>query len=956
MAASPVVAPPSPRPIASSARSAPEDERAELLDLLRRDAILHRSDEQPVLSRDGSSARWMLDSLAVSLTPRGAELAARCLLRTLTQFEGRQLATSGLTGVPLLQACVLEGRGRYTGGLVRKERKAHGSLKLIEGRLDPAEPVVMIDDSVSSGQSMLACARQLEEAGFHVEGGICLVRFGYDRGTARMQAAGYRTATVFDIYEDFIRFMDGEPDYPLNPTKQLLPPAPAGRRAAEGLHPAVLAREVMAEYLRSGEVLRAPLTLDRSYDGAGGCWVSVRLRSDIHRRPARNGFWHFPGEERGRVTDDVVRAAVQTARQLAKETDPLPLLDDCAVAVTFFGELEECTVGDLDNDRYGIVVRSRERAPRMGGALPRMPGIGNEWQQYVHAARRNARLQPLEPHLLYRHTVRKLVEPGAAWQPTGVPAPAERPRHEDGDVADPVAAWARTLVLREIGAVVAAEEPTRPTLPDAVVGLFVTVHADGRLIGCAGAFGGDCGHRLPELVSAAVHDRRFPEATARSGIAVSVSLLTDRHEIGQASPDWVVGPTRFAEQALQVRQRDRAGFVLPSVAVTHNLTPQQYVLEVVDKAGITRPPYFWTRYDCVSWLADGTGVRRMRGALPEGAPAGTPAAELDRLEPLLLRYTRRHAVPPEEPYAARYDVFADRLHTGAHPARVAYGAWVKARAGLRSEAADDLARADLRRGADGWIGDSIAESAFVVLAELALGQATAETERTAGTLAARIDGHGRCATHRDPADPREAFQDYAPGQALLALAAAASDGIDLPTGPVRRALRYYRMRFRRNTAWGAVAWLPQAYAAWGSLLGDDELTAFAFEVADHAVAFQSQKTGGFLNDHQRDAPGATTALYLEGIAAVRAAAHRIGDRAREQRYRTACAHGLEFLDSLVYQARDAAVLPNPEWALGGVRTSGTASDVRIDYVHHALSAVLGLRGIFGDASGAEVER
>ena len=63
----------------------------------------------------------------------------------------------------------------------------------------------------------------------------------------------------------------------------------------------------------------------------------------------------------------------------------LRLLDDCAVAVTFFGELEECTVGELDNDRYGIVVRSRERAPRMGGALPRMPGIANEWQQYVHA-------------------------------------------------------------------------------------------------------------------------------------------------------------------------------------------------------------------------------------------------------------------------------------------------------------------------------------------------------------------------------------------------------------------------------------------------------------------------------------------------------------------------------------------------------------------------------------------
>jgi len=951
MAAFPLLAPPSPRPIALSSVSPPDDERAELLELLRRDAILHRSDDQPVLARDGSSARWMLDSLAVTLTPRGAELAARCLLRTLAHFEGRQLATFGLTGVPLLQGCVLLGDGRYTGVLVRKERKAHGSLKLVEGRLDTAEPVVIIDDSVSSGHSVLACARRLEEAGFQVEGGVCLVRFGYDRGTARMLEAGYRAATVFDIYEDFIRFMDGEPNYQLNPTKQLLRPAEAGRCAAEGLHPAVLAREVMAEYLRSGQVLGAPLSLDRTYDGDGGCWVSVRLRSQIHQRPARNGFWHFPGEEADPVPEDVVRAAVQTAEQLGKQPDPLRLLDDCAVAVTFFGELEECTVGELDNDRYGIVVRSRERAPRMGGALPRMPGIANEWQQYVHAARRNARLLPLEPHVLYRHTVQKVVEPEETWQPTGVPAPSGRRWYEDVDVTGPVAEAARRLVLREVGAAPAAEEPTRPSLPDAVIGLFVTVYADGRLIGCAGAFGDDCGDRLPECVSAAVHDRRFPDAISTDCIAVSVSLLFDRHEIGQASPDWVVAPTRFAEQALQVRQRDRAGFVLPFVAVTQNLTPQQYVLEVVDKAGITRPPYVWTRYDCATWLADGTSVRRMRGALPEGAPADTPASQRARLEALLLRYPLRPSVPPDEPYLARYDVFADRLHAGAHVARVAYGAWVKARAGLRREAEDDLARAELRPDPDGWIGTSIAESAFVVLAGLELGEGTGETERTVATIAARIDGHGRFATHRDRSDARDAFQDYAPGQALLALATAARSGIDVPSAAVRHALRHYRMRFRQNTAWGGVAWLPQAYAAWGPLIGDDELTGFAFEVADRALTFQSRKNGGFLNDHQSDAPGATTALYLEGIAAVRTAAHQVGDRAREQAYSTACARGLEFLDPLVYQTRDIAVLPSPEWALGGVRTSMTASDVRIDYVHHALSAALGLRGVLGEEEG-----
>jgi hypothetical protein len=52
-----------------------EAERAELLALLRARGILYQSDTQPVLSRDGTSARWMLDSLKVTLTPRGDELA-----------------------------------------------------------------------------------------------------------------------------------------------------------------------------------------------------------------------------------------------------------------------------------------------------------------------------------------------------------------------------------------------------------------------------------------------------------------------------------------------------------------------------------------------------------------------------------------------------------------------------------------------------------------------------------------------------------------------------------------------------------------------------------------------------------------------------------------------------------------------------------------------------------------
>src|SRR6185295_13838747 len=92
-----------------------QTDRSELLELLQRRGILYRSDTQPILSRDGTSARWMLDSLAVTLTPRGGELAGRCLLELLKRFDGKQIATYGLTAVPIVQSCILQSGGRYHG-------------------------------------------------------------------------------------------------------------------------------------------------------------------------------------------------------------------------------------------------------------------------------------------------------------------------------------------------------------------------------------------------------------------------------------------------------------------------------------------------------------------------------------------------------------------------------------------------------------------------------------------------------------------------------------------------------------------------------------------------------------------------------------------------------------------------------------------------------------------------
>jgi len=97
------------------------------------EGVLRHGPQGPIVSTDGESARWMIDSLAFSLTSHGSALAADSLLGLLEQFEGRQLATYGTIGLPLMQAVVLRSGGKYRGLLVRKEVKAYGARKRVRG-------------------------------------------------------------------------------------------------------------------------------------------------------------------------------------------------------------------------------------------------------------------------------------------------------------------------------------------------------------------------------------------------------------------------------------------------------------------------------------------------------------------------------------------------------------------------------------------------------------------------------------------------------------------------------------------------------------------------------------------------------------------------------------------------------------------------------------------------------
>jgi orotate phosphoribosyltransferase len=940
--------------LSTTLRTLPEtfqSQRAELLDMLQRRGILYRSETQPVLSRDGTSARWMLDSLSVTLSPRGAELAGKCILELLKRFDGRQLATYGLTGVPILQSCVLQD-SRYRGLLIRKERKQHGSCKLIEGEIDPSEPVIIIDDSVSSGTCMNEATERLEEAGLRVEGGICLVRFGWYGGYALMQERGYHMESVYDIWTDFIAHMEDE-DKPLaNPTKWFPAFEWHPETAPEHLHPAQLARVVVSEYLSSGKLLRPPQHLDKHYDSAGGAWVSIRSRQNIHKRHARGGFWHFPGETSKSAADDVVMASLSTAASLARGEEGLTILDQSAFAVTFFNALELCTPGQLDNDRYGIVVRSLERRERMGGALPRMPGIVNEWAQFQHARIKNAKLVSFEPYELFRHDVVKAIEPEEKWQPTGVPAPEKLPWHKDKSVCGQIAARARDLVLCQLFSKPEATQPLAgDLLPKNVESLYVTIYIDGRLRGCMGVKVRNLDEDLHKIVTAALDDQRFDPARPvdADSVAITVSFLFDALEIGHAPPEEVVNYYRHGDQTLMVYQGNKVGLLLPFVASFWNYDAVNFAKAVIEKARITEPPYNWCRFDSATWFAGSDGVSATLGGF---ITLRQHLASINELGKLHLRYLLKHLRDDGTFYSA-YQPFQNRLLEHVDVARLAHGAWVLARAhktyggdevkNAAGKVIDLLVQKLVHEEDEVWLTrdietPSVAELSFLLLALTNLPENDPRhslMKDLANTLWRCVElPHGRITTHKNPDAPSpEAYQDYFPGQVLLALATACEANVStIDEERLLRSFQYYRHRFRYKRHFGQVTWLLQAFSKWWQVTKDDQFADMVFEVADWLLGYQQDKTGAFINDHQSNTPGYTTGVYLEGVAAAL--------RVEPVRYQDSLARGFAFLDQLIIQERDEAILPNPDFALGGLRQGLHYSEIRTDFVQHSLSAIL----------------
>jgi len=176
--------------------------RAELIEIGRRlyeEALVRREDEL-ITDPRGQPIGWLLDTRVPTLdgdlfTEVGMVLAERLRERGAFQIVGY-----GFGAHPLVCSVlsVDDGDG-FKGGLVREARKEHGRRRLVEGPIDPDEPVVMVDDIINSGRSASEALTLLRGADFTVEGLLTLFNFTWSSGQARIEAEGLWVDSLLDL-------------------------------------------------------------------------------------------------------------------------------------------------------------------------------------------------------------------------------------------------------------------------------------------------------------------------------------------------------------------------------------------------------------------------------------------------------------------------------------------------------------------------------------------------------------------------------------------------------------------------------------------------------------------------------------------------------------------------------------------------------------------------------------
>jgi orotate phosphoribosyltransferase len=152
----------------------------------------------------GKQASFYLDCRQVTLDSRGANLIAQGMLELMGSDLPDAVGGMAIGADPITAAIITLAGQRETplsGFIVRKEAKAHGRGRDVEGPVEAGQKVVIVEDVVTTGGSSLKAIERVEAVGLQVQEVLAIVD-RLEGGREAFQQRGYKLRSLFTI-QDF---------------------------------------------------------------------------------------------------------------------------------------------------------------------------------------------------------------------------------------------------------------------------------------------------------------------------------------------------------------------------------------------------------------------------------------------------------------------------------------------------------------------------------------------------------------------------------------------------------------------------------------------------------------------------------------------------------------------------------------------------------------------------------
>ena len=169
-------------------------------DLLSIRAVFFRPDE-PFTWASGIQSPVYCDNRLTLSDPAVREHVERGLAELVREHFPQAQVLMGTSTAGIAHAAIVGWELDLPMGYVRSGAKDHGRKNQIEGRLEPGQKVVVVEDLISTAGSVLEVVDILREAGAQVLGIVSIFTYGMRRGLERLAAAGVEnhSLTNFDV-------------------------------------------------------------------------------------------------------------------------------------------------------------------------------------------------------------------------------------------------------------------------------------------------------------------------------------------------------------------------------------------------------------------------------------------------------------------------------------------------------------------------------------------------------------------------------------------------------------------------------------------------------------------------------------------------------------------------------------------------------------------------------------